>query len=95
MDIAVVGWLFLVFCVAGGGQCDLLLILVLLSLFFGARKSMDTRGDLLSCLMFGGRWRWSGRSLDTGGELLFILALVSWFVVPVNRWMLGVIYCLF
>ena len=93
MDIAVVGWLFLVFCVAGGGQCDLLLILVLLSLFFGARKSMDTRGDLLSCLMFGGRWRWSGRSLDIRGDLLFIFVLISRFLVPGNRWILGAIYC--
>ena len=33
MDIAVVGRLFLVFCVAGGGQGDLLFILVFLSSF--------------------------------------------------------------
>ena len=54
---------------------------------------MDTRGDLLSCLMFGGRSRWSGKSLDTRGELLFVLALVSCFFVPGNRWISGVISC--
>ena len=54
---------------------------------------MDIRGDLLSCLMFGDRSRWSGKSLDTRGDLLFILTLISWFLVPVNRWLLGVISC--
>ena len=38
---------------------------------------MDTRGDLLSCLMFGGRWRWSGRSLDIRGDSLSIMPLSS------------------
>ena len=60
---------------------------------FCARNSMDIRGDLLSCLMFGGRSRWSGKSLDTRGELLFVLMLISLFYVPANRWLLGVISC--
>ena len=43
-------------------------------LVFGARKSMDTRGDLLLSfgsvfVLFGGP-RWSRKSMDTSGDLL-------------------------
>ena len=42
-----------------------------------SKISLDTNAVLLSCLMFGGRSRWSGKSLQTRGDLLFILALIS------------------
>ena len=50
---------------------------------------MDTRGDLLSCLMFGGRWRWSGRSLNIKGDVLFMFVLIYRFLVSGNRWILA------
>ena len=62
--------------VAGGGQGHLLFILVLL-LGFLCPEIDGYQGDLLSCLMFVGRSRRCGKSLDTRGELLFVLALIS------------------
>ena len=89
------GRLFLVFCGRWRWSRSSAVHVGASFLVFCAWKSMDMRGDLLSCLMFGGRSRWSGKSLDTRGELLFILILSSWFLVPVSRWMPGVISCCF
>ena len=49
---------------------------------------MDTRGDLLSCLMFGGRSRCSGKSLDTTGGLRFMFWL--WFLDFCARKSMGI-----
>ena len=86
---AVVGRLFLAFC----GRLRWSMPSAVHFGAFCVRNSMDIRGDLLSCLMFGDRSRWSGKSLDTRGELLFVLMLISLFFVPANRWLLGVISC--
>ena len=51
--------------------------LAVVGVIFGARKSMDTRGDLRSYLMFGGRSRWSGKSSVTSYVMLFVLVLFS------------------
>ena len=75
------GLLFLVFCCRWRWTRSSAAHFGAFFLVFGARKSMDSRGDLLLSfgsvvVLFGGP-RWSRKSMDHRGDLLFVLVLVS------------------